>query len=1718
VGLLQLLQRGVNDVVHPFGMGSPRPVAAPQPAPAQIRQPMQPQQIHTPAPVQAPRPIISTPGPGQQVKNFNIGAAPKVPQQPQANIAQRVINQINPFDNGRTFKQTAPTNQGSVMHQATHNGATNVAGNAVNKVSQLSETNWNPTHLVEKYAVQPALELGVGAGHQIYNRGIAPVFNLPHETLGSAFANSSNPNLRANANYVSHLSAGHQAANALQLASNAIPGGGEVVDNLAASGGAKIAAKTAPIVGKIAAKGIQYGGKGILGAATGAGINTGSALAQGANAKQVLQAAKQGAEFGGIAGTALPIAADAAPHVVNGVRVAAPVIKAGAQNVSNAVKDATAHPLTTPQIRTNLADQKALRAYSTYLTTGKPDVVKGINRTITDGQAVLAKHGVANTRNLTVADAVDHANGILDTLGKQRNAVAQGGYLNLGGGDDRIQPTNQRPDGELQKAIEAAHNAGNTELEKKLTGQLSDQAMNPNATMSADRRAALMAKMQQPSLPKELSGAKPGYAIGGSQYALKFPDDVTKSLYIVGGKGQSASHGGYMDFLHQALPNKSDAELTAMGNQLRTTIKAQAQQSPGGDLSVAPHPELSTATHNPQTGQVQQPTVKLPNNALKQRSKPGSAMTPIQEALQAKQAKLQAGVASDESPAPTLPGQKPSAVAAPGKKLSRFANVTVQNSDKVEPSVKKLVDEKAVDYTPQSTKAGQDAAQAFVKGSGSVDKATTKVLSNLHTSEPGKITRQDVFNAQAVADRLQKTGKAEDAGTAAEIYGTLSAHHTAAGQQIQAAAALAKQSPQGLHQLAIKAITNGGKNGAVQKISDGVAKQVSDKVDEIAQAEKNAQSIRGQADKATDPATKETLNKQADTAETAHDDRIQELQKIINQNVHHSTGSKLFTLWRTGLLTGPQTMTKVALSHAIMAGAEKVKDVPAVAIDKGISGVSRVLGKGPMRSTALTMRGEGTGFSKGSAAAMKLMRTGLDTKGTGGFGDTLVGKLAHPEVDFGNSKLGKAANFYVQKTGGIHASIPKGFFTAAQANDLYKQAMAEGVNKGLKGADLQTHVDNYVAGASDFAKQEAQLSAQRASFQQDTTLGHVGRALQQVPGGKWMLPFAKIASTILNDAVDYSPGGAIKAGWQAFKEAKGADGWTPTVQKHFVEELGRAITGTGAIAAGVALYKHGVMTLGYPTSKPEQAIWKAQGKTPNSILINGKWRDTSSLGPFGTLLFMGGSVAQSGEHDAKGRSQVGAAATGAIQNVTSQSYLSGLTSAANALSQPQEFAGSEAKQLAGSVVPIAVATTARATDAKQRNAPGVVQSIESKIPGARETLSPQQDMFGRQLNREGGVATNLLDPSRPSGEDAGKQVNELDRLEKTTGQSAVPQPVKSINGTDANGKTVATGLTQAQQDAYNSAVGPKIQAAYKSIMSNPNYNQLTDASKVSALQAAKDDISTIQKAQTLKGINGNTVKLTNAQQAGQTPDYVQSKLNEQSGGTAGTAVNGKLDGTSKSFLNSYNGMTATERTKAAASQNDFDYKYALAQYNNNTLNGTLTKAGQITAKEALAKAQVGSAYSQDIRQFYGLNKPEIQSLISTDPNGKQIASQLQSYDQALYNAGITTSRKFKNGFGSGSSGGGSSSVSLPTAINYKSSVPKTGLGKFSVGSTKGVGSSKAKLVGYSTSNPSKAGVPHATVGKLPSAPKFGNRVALAKPAAVFKPPVPKTKKFKGAVV
>jgi len=74
-------------------------------------------------------------------------------------------------------------------------------------------------------------------------------------------------------------------------------------------------------------------------------------------------------------------------------------------------------------------------------------------------------------------------------------------------------------------------------------------------------------------LPRELKGAKPKYNYGNRSIELEFDNDIANALYIVGGKGKSASHEAYISFLKKAgvkdIPKKSQA--------IRDTIRSQAK-------------------------------------------------------------------------------------------------------------------------------------------------------------------------------------------------------------------------------------------------------------------------------------------------------------------------------------------------------------------------------------------------------------------------------------------------------------------------------------------------------------------------------------------------------------------------------------------------------------------------------------------------------------------------------------------------------------------------------------------------------------------------------------------------------------------------------------------------------------------------------------------------------------------------------------------------------------------------------------------------------------------------------------------------------------------------------------------------------------------------------------------------------------------------------------
>ena len=193
---------------------------------------------------------------------------------------------------------------------------------------------------------------------------------------------------------------------------------------------------------------------------------------------------------------------------------------------------------------------------------------------------------------------------------------------------------------------------------------------------------------------------------------------------------------------------------------------------------------------------------------------------------------------------------------------------------------------------------------------------------------------------------------------------------------------------------------------------------------------------------------------------------IQDMMKHISSQIPSGKIDKATNLWLTGLLTGPQTMDKVGLSHTIMNGLEKAKDIPAVALDKTVgSGIARLVnGKGQL-STALTGRGSVSGAKIGLKATKTLLRTGHDTPGTSGFDLNPENNIGR-NVNYGNGLVGKFLNGYTGITRNIHAGIPKTFFMSAKQNDLFKQALASAKTNKVERGNLDSFINNFVHNAS----------------------------------------------------------------------------------------------------------------------------------------------------------------------------------------------------------------------------------------------------------------------------------------------------------------------------------------------------------------------------------------------------------------------------------------------------------------------------------------------------------------------------------------------------------------------------------------------------------------------------------------------------------------------------
>jgi endonuclease YncB( thermonuclease family) len=473
-------------------------------------------------------------------------------------------------------------------------------------------------------------------------------------------------------------------------------------------------------------------------------------------------------------------------------------------------------------------------------------------------------------------------------------------------------------------------------------------------------------------------------------------------------------------------------------------------------------------------------------------------------------------------------------------------------------------------------------------------------------------------------------------------------------------------------------------------------------------------------------------------------DRIVDLERVgtspgeINKFALASLAArgkdKFIELYINSLLSNPGTHVVNMLSNTLTA----MGQLPEHAVAAGIGAARRLVPS--QRDTErvlfseLGSRGVGmlVGAKEGLLAAARSFRTG----------DSLDG-------------ITKVETQQTQAIGGRLGSIvrtPTRFLTAedelfkgiARRMELNGLAIRQAKREGLTGQEARDRAADLAANPSDVMMHRADDYARYLTFQTPLEPGsfasNISKSAQGSPLAKLIFPFIRTPMNLLRFAAERSPAAVALKSWRKDMLAGGA-------RRDLA--VARAMVGSGFGAAMYEAAANGQITGGGPADYEARRLLIADGWQPYSFKVGDQYYSYARLDPFSTTI---GTVAdlvdlESFMTDKQRERSFTLVMAAVVNNLSSKTWLSGISSAMEAVSDPNRYMDNFVARTAGAIaVPAFVAQMARSSDPVTREARGWLDRIKSRVPGLSDDLPARRDAFGRTMESEGGVGPDFLSP------------------------------------------------------------------------------------------------------------------------------------------------------------------------------------------------------------------------------------------------------------------------------------------------------------------------------------------------------------------------------------
>jgi hypothetical protein len=494
--------------------------------------------------------------------------------------------------------------------------------------------------------------------------------------------------------------------------------------------------------------------------------------------------------------------------------------------------------------------------------------------------------------------------------------------------------------------------------------------------------------------------------------------------------------------------------------------------------------------------------------------------------------------------------------------------------------------------------------------------------------------------------------------------------------------------------------------------------------------------------------------------------RLEDLGNVAEKGLYARTRDALLNAWTNGLISNPLTHIKVALSNVCTIALRLTETRIAESLDKlmgndaGVAaGETAQTAAGLVQSIKDSFRyiAKSGGLSESEvdnnpvANAVTAFKTGNYTGNTvegGGWGANVEEQLANESNQMSDSGwLGKGMDLLQQtiRTPGRALTAEHQFFKSVgmrmELNRFAIRQATEELNAGkLASEDFNGRIAELVENPPS-AMMDKAVSGQTYQTFTDAP-GKLAESIEKIrddfPLTRAIIPFYKIPSRMMSFTFERSPLAPLMSTFRANVAAGGAR------QSMALAQMG---LGSSVMLATADAVLNGQITGMGPRQKGQRLAMENEGWQPYSIKVGDRWIQYNRLETIGSSMAMAADATEAirdytnavNTDDPDVTSLAAAVGLSIANDVTSKSYLEGVSRMFEAMANPKEGVKSALTGFAGSLVPGVVGAVARIDDPYQRAVNSMTDAIKARTPGVSKELPPMRNLWGEAVSHESGL-------------------------------------------------------------------------------------------------------------------------------------------------------------------------------------------------------------------------------------------------------------------------------------------------------------------------------------------------------------------------------------------